>query len=248
MIVWWLVSIVFGIITMTFSSSKVVTHGKRIATALRVHPFLVGLTLVSIGTDLPEITNALMASYLGHGDINVGDSLGSAIAQITLIMGILGIIGKSFKIDKKEIISSGSLIILSLFLFSVLSMDGSVSRIDSILMLLFWGFSIWLIKVTSHLDGVGIEIETTSIKKDLLYLIIGCVVVSIGAYITIDALISLSTELMLPEYLVSLIVMGIGTSLPELVVAVSAIRKGESEIAIGDLFGSSLVDSTVSIA
>lgn len=246
LVVYNFVVLIAGVLGMTFSSERVVTYGRRIATALQVHPFLIGLTLISIGTDLPEIINAILASYMGHGDINVGDSLGSAIAQITLVMGLLALVSKSFKINRKEIISTGSLLILSLFLFAWLSIDGVISRVDAIFMLALWAASVFFIKVTANLDGIH-KSETYSVWKDLMLLLLSFVGVAIGAYFTIQSVIALSASWGIPEYFVSFLALGIGTSLPELAVDFSAIRRGESEIAIGDLMGSSLVDSTVSI-
>ncbi|TRO61887.1 hypothetical protein E2P64_00790 [Candidatus Bathyarchaeota archaeon] len=239
--------LVAGVLAMAFSSERVVTYGRRIAAALQVHPFLVGLTLVSLGTDLPEIINAIVSSYLGHGDINVGDSLGSSITQITLVLGLLAFVSKSFKVNRREVISTGSLLAISLFLFAWLSMDGYISRVDSLFMIALWVVSIFFIKVTANLEGVH-KVENYSIWKDLALMLLSFTGVGIGAYFTINSVIALSSSWGIPEYFVSFLVVGIGTSLPELAVDFTAIRRGESEIAIGDLMGSSLVDATVSIA
>jgi cation:H+ antiporter len=242
-----LARLAFGIVAMTLSSEKVVKYGREIAMALQVHPFLVGLTVISIGTDLPEIVNAVLSSYLGHGDINVGDSLGSAITQITLIMGLLALISKEFKVNRREVFSTGSLLILALFLFSWLGMDGTVSRLDSLLMLAMWGFAVFFIGMSAELSGVH-QSDGNSIVREVILLLLSFAGVAVGAYLTIDSIIVLSRSLGVPEYFISFLLVGLGTSLPELAVDFMAIRKGESEIAIGDLMGSSLIDSTVSIA
>ncbi|MBR9681022.1 MAG: sodium:calcium antiporter [Candidatus Altiarchaeota archaeon] len=244
----WLISLlVIGVVVMTYSSDKVVKYGKKIATALQIHPFLVGLTLVSLGTDLPEITNSIMASFLGHGDINVGDSLGSTLAQITIIMGLLTLFGKSFKIDRREILTSGSLLILALLFFSWLASDGFIGRLDAALLILFWLLSIVFLDITSDLESVH-HTDDKRMWGYLGFIFVSFIGVAIGAYFTIDSIIKLSVIFHLPEYFVSFFVIGIGTSLPELVVGMSALKRGESELAVGDFFGSSLIDATVSIA
>ena len=115
-----LIELVAGIVLMTYASDKVVVHGKRVAAAFRINPFLIGLTLISLGTDLPEIANSITASYMGHGDINVGDSIGSSLTQLTLIMGILAMVSRPIKITRREVASSGSLLIMALFFFLVM--------------------------------------------------------------------------------------------------------------------------------
>lgn len=246
-LVYQLVRLAFGVVAMTFSSDRVIKHGRNIATALQVHPFLIGLTLMSIGTDLPEIMNAVMSSALGHGDINVGDSLGSAITQITLVLGILAFVTDSFKVNKKEILSTGSILILALFFFAWASLDGHIGRLDALLMLALWVASVFFVGYTAELDGIH-KSTSEDLWRDLLLLFVSFGGVAIGAYITIRSVIVLSASWGLPEYFVSFVVMGLGTSLPELAVDFTALRRGESEIAVGGLMGSSLVDATVSIA
>jgi len=81
--------LVAGILLMTLSSDKAVEHSVILASALGISPFMIGFTLVSIGTDLPGIVNSIVSCALGHGDINAGDSIGSVLTQLTLIFGIL---------------------------------------------------------------------------------------------------------------------------------------------------------------
>ena len=81
--------LVAEILLMTLSSDKAVEHSVILASALGISPFMIGFTLVSIGTDLPEIVNSIVSCALGHGDINAGDSIGSVLTQLTLIFGIL---------------------------------------------------------------------------------------------------------------------------------------------------------------
>lgn len=235
-----------GVAVMLYSSNKVVEYGKKVALALDVHPFLIGITLVSIGTDLPEIFNAVWASFLGHGDINVGDSLGSAITQITLIGGFLAFVSRPFKVDRREVVTTGSLTVVALFFLSIIVSDGFLSRMDGLMLIGLWFLSIFFTEVATDLDGTRSQ-DFSEFRRDLLMMVIGFAGILVGSYFAVDSIIKISRAFVVQEYLVSLIVMGLGTSLPELVVYITAILKGESEIAIGNLIGSSLVDATVSI-
>ena len=108
--------LIAGILILTISSDKAVKHSIHLASAIRVSPFIIGLVLVSIGTDLPEIANSINSSWNGHGDINLGDSIGSVLVQITFVLGIIGILSKSFKIKRKDVSAAGLFLVLSLIL------------------------------------------------------------------------------------------------------------------------------------
>ena len=87
---------------MTFSSSKAVKHSVALASSLGISPLMISLVLVSLGTDLPEIVNSIVSTSSGHADINAGDSLGSVLTQLTLVLGFLPLFGRSFKVKRKD--------------------------------------------------------------------------------------------------------------------------------------------------
>ena len=99
--------LVVGMIILTFSSNKTVDHSVVLACNWRIPPIVIGLVLVSIGTDFPEIMNSVLSSSLGHGNINVGDSIGSAFAQLTLVLGIIAVSLRGFKVNRKEVFVIG---------------------------------------------------------------------------------------------------------------------------------------------
>jgi len=88
-----IIALILGIILLTLSSDKAIEHSVDIASALGISPLMIGLLLVSVGTDLPEIANSITASLMGHGNLNVGDSLGSVMTQITLMLGLVPFVG-----------------------------------------------------------------------------------------------------------------------------------------------------------
>ena len=105
--------LIIGIVIMAYSSEKAVGHSVKIASALKVSPLVIGLILVSVGTDLPEIVNSITSSAIGHGDINVGDSLGSALTQITLVMGLIPFLAGDLKVKKREVLVIGGCTVLA---------------------------------------------------------------------------------------------------------------------------------------
>ena len=88
-----LLVLIAGLLLMIFSSKKAIDHAVEVASAFGIPHILIGFNLISIGTDLPEIVNSILSSYIGHADINIGDLLGSVLSQLTLVFGLLPLIG-----------------------------------------------------------------------------------------------------------------------------------------------------------
>ncbi len=241
--------LVVGIVLMMFSSEKAVEHSIIFASALGVSPLMIGLVLVSLGTDLPEIVNSLVSSALGHGNINVGDSIGSVLTQLTLVLGLLPFIIGSFRVKRKEIIVLGLCEILSLMLAISIVEKGYISRINALFLVGSWPLYILLTEVMIGGDRKKNNLvrETRGKIYHITLAILGFIGVAVGAYAVVQSVIMLSTAFGISEYFISFFLAAIGTSLPELVVDITALRKGESEIAIGDLIGSCIIDASFSM-
>ncbi len=240
---------IIGLVILIYSSNKAVEHSINIATTLRIAPFIVGLVFVSLGTDLPEIANSLIANSQGFGDINIGDSFGSVLTQITLILGLVAIMSNGFKIKRKELIITGLFLVLSLAMSLYVVQQGYIPRAAGFLLVVGWLFFSFLIKKITEKDVKKrfVYKYNPDLKRDIAIAVGGFVGVAIGSYILIQSIIELSAIFSVSEFFISFFLVSIGTSLPELIVNISAIRKKEYELAIGDTIGSCIVDATVSI-
>jgi cation:H+ antiporter len=245
--------LIVGIILISIASKYAVSNSALLATALGVSPLVIGVTLVSIGTDISEMFNSIISCYLGHGDIDVGDSVGSDLAQLTLIFGLLPIICGSFYVHRKDIIILGTCEILSLILIFTVVEKGFIRRLDAIFMVGSLVIYFWLIynaNKQSILHRVQImELEKPE-KKKIIYLLFAIISfggVTIASIMIVNSIIFISNSLGIHEYIISFFVLAIGTSLPELVVDINALRCKQHSIAIGDIIGSCIVDSTLSI-
>ena len=242
-----------GIVLVIFSSKYAVKHSALLATALGISPLIIGVTLVSIGTDISEIFNSIISCSLGHGDIDVGDSVGSDLTQLTLVFGLLPIVCGAFHIHRRDIIILGSCEVLSLIVIFSIVEKGYITRLNAIFMVFSLTIYIWLIYSTNK-DSVQHRIEHLDIAQPtkkkryhLLIAVIGFGGVTISAFAIVQSVIFISQAINIHEYIISFFILAIGTSLPELVVDIHALRAGHHGIAIGDIVGSCIVDSTLSI-
>lgn len=245
--------LIAGIALIIFASIHAVKHSAILAAALGISPLIIGITLVSIGTDIAEIFNSIISCSLGHGDIDVGDSVGSDLTQLTLVFGLLPIITGVIYIHRKDIIILGACEILSLIVIFTIVEKGYITRLNAIFMVGSLGIYIWLIynaNKESIIERVEMieKIEAPKSKKfHLLIAALGFGGVTLAAYMIVESVIIISSVLNIHEYIISFFIVAVGTSLPELAVDINALRLKHHSIAIGDIVGSCIVDSTLSI-
>jgi len=243
--------LISGIALLTFASDKAVEHSVHFASALGISSLMIGLMLVSIGTDLPEIANSIVACSSGEGNIDVGDSIGSILTQMTLILGLITFLGRKFNVKRKEVLVIGVFQVLALVLAIFVALSG-FTRLKAFLLIVSWPVFLFIIKkMTSRTVVKRKEANSQRHEHYLFHFVIAAVSyigVAIGAVAVVQSVIMLSDGLGIPKFFISFFVLAIGTSLPELVVDLTAIRKRQYELAIGDIIGSCIVDATVSIS
>ena len=246
-----------SIILIAFSSNIAVKHSAALASSFGVSSLIIGITLVSIGTDVSEIFNSIISCAMGHGDIDVGDSVGSDLTQLTLVFGLLPIICGSFLVKRKEFLIIGSCEILSLILIFAVVEKGFFTRLDALFMMLsfiFYTMVIYNVTKSAMHTKVDLMIHDDDDRLArrrihfLTFAIIGFVGITLSSYFIIQTIIYLSIRFNINEYILSFFLLSLGTSLPELSVDITALRKKEYNLAIGDIIGSCIVDSTISIA
>jgi len=230
---------------------------------------MVGLTILSIGTSLPEIAVSIMGGIdkiLGIDPnidgIVIGNKIGSFLTQITLIIGILAVSQPIF-VSKWELRREGPMLFISVLIFLFFSLDGILTQFEALLMIIIYfiylSLVIWSerrlkkVKLESNyiekerLDPVSFEpIESphkvSSTSKDIGIFLIGLLILIFAAEITLLSAHDLSKEFHIPENVVGILIVGFGTSLPELVADLTAIRRESYGIAVGDILGSNICD------
>ncbi len=248
-----IISLLLGLALLYFSSDVVVEKLVLLARYIGVSAFNIGFIVSSIGSDLPEIVNGVVSSALGHGDIAVGNSIGSTNAQLLLILGLIPFFCTFCRLIPRPFIIVGASEILVLILAVVLSLDGIVTRLDAFFLIIAWAVSIYVMRRFGG-DRIAVEesaeyrVKVVDKPWTALGLLLGFTGIAIGSYLVVESIIYISDLIGVSEFFVSFFILSIGTSLPELVVAVSAIKKRYYELAVGDIVGSCIVDLSLAIA
>ena len=247
---------VFGLLAggliLIVSSEKVVNQLIKLAKIIGLSIFTIGFIVASIGSDLPEIINSLISSYLGRGDITVGDSYGSVLTQISLVLGLIPFFCTFCRLIPETFKYVGAVEVSVLIISILLAADGHVTRIDGLLLIVIWGVSMIILRKFVEKpvildESIELEEPQEKLSRILVLLFLGFIGIGIGSYIVIESAVTVSRFLGISEYLISFFLISLGTSLPELVVAVSAIRKRHFDLAVGDIIGSCIVDATLAI-
>ncbi len=237
-----------GFAITVFASGRAVVEARSLVAGTRIPPFIIGITLVSIGTDLPEIANSIVASISGHGDINVGDSIGSAATQSTLVLGLLSILGGAFVVGARRVAPIGIATVGALLLGAWLMADGMLSRSDAVILILAWiASSAIAMRQLPEGSQPTMQVEAQDKLRRALMTMLALGFVGGGAATAVWAVTQLAAVLGAPEYLIAFFIASLGTSLPELAVALTALRTGLRDLAIGDVLGSTMLDTTLSV-
>ncbi len=244
--------LISGLSLIAYSSSKTVEYSTQIATALRIPAIIIGLFIVALGTDLPEIANSVYSSYTGHGDINVGNILGSCLTQITLSLGLVAILGGTVIAKRKNIIVLGGCAVAATLLAILMVLDGMLTQLDGAILIMGYAALLFIsnkytVREIGGAQTAQIYGTRTNLLKTAFMLLLSLVGVTFGAVVIVDAVIQLSGNFGIPEYFVSFFAIGIGTSLPELSVSLAAIRKRKFGIIVGNIMGSNIVDATLAL-
>lgn len=248
MIALWALVAAVGLTLAALASTRAVDHAARAATALGVPAFVVGFTVVALGTDLPEIANSIAASISGHGDVNVGDSIGSAAAQTALVLGLVPLLARPVDVDRRNVAVLGGATGLVLLLGVVLMADGQLARADGMLLVASWVVALWWTRQRLRPpEQPRLPLYGDGAVGHVVVAVLWLLLVAGGATVAVAGLVRVADALAVPEYLVSFLGLALGTSLPELTVAVTAARRGESDLALGDALGASLADASLSV-
>ena len=235
--------LVIGLVMLCFGGNWLVSGGVNIAKKFRISNLVIGLTIVAYGTSTPELAASIAAAG-DHGAIILGNIVGSNIANVGMVIGVSAIlipVAIQKSVFRKEI----PIMLGVSFLLVLLSIDGELSQYDGALLLVGLGVFAFFtfrdaLKQRTTTEDNSENTQNNIYVKSFGLIGIGIVVLYIGAILTVDNAVIIATEFGLSEKIIGLTVIAIGTSLPELITSIIAIRKGHSDVGIGNIIGSNI--------
>jgi len=247
-VVIWIVVFVISLYVLIRASDYFTGAAAKIGLSFGIPDFIIGVTIVAIGTSLPEIVSSVIAVVRHSSEMVVGNVVGSNIANIFLVLGIAAVIGKKLTITYDLVHIDLPLLMGSAFLLAITIVDGKFTLLEA--MLCMSGLIVYLlhaISVEKRRTGVMAQKEIKLGKelrgKTFVVLVLSGVFIFIGAKYTVESVIQLSALLHLGTEVIAASAVALGTSLPELMVTISAARKGMPEIAIGNVLGSNIFNA-----
>ncbi|MEY2988431.1 MAG: hypothetical protein RJB13_1952 [Pseudomonadota bacterium] len=246
-----LASVVLGLFLLVWSADKFVDGASDVARYFGMSPLLIGMVIIGFGTSAPEMVVSAMSSANGSPGIALGNAFGSNITNIALILGLTALlmpINVHSQVLRKEL----PILLGITALTAGLIADFEVSRLDAVVLLIvFAGLMGWTIKqgLSENKDALGSEVEAelkthrAPIKKSIMLLVGGLIVLVLSSRLLVYGAVGIATSIGVSEIIVGLTVVAVGTSLPELASSVIAARKGESDLALGNVLGSNLFNT-----
>ena len=250
-----IILLVFGFVILIKGADFFVDGASGIAANFKVPKMLIGLTIVAFGTSAPELAVSIKSILSGSGDIVLGNVIGSNILNILLILGCSSMV-HSLTVKSNTVKKELPITLLLTTLFGVLLSDSifdkgiknSFTRTDGITLLLFFlVFIYYLISMSRKKENIEEEGEILSLPKSIIFTLVGLVGIVLGSNFVVDSAVFLASALGVSERMISLTIIALGTSLPELVTSVTATRKQEYDIAIGNVVGSNIFNIGVVI-
>ncbi len=242
--------IIIGLLLLMKGADILVEGSSSIAKKLHIPEVIIGLTIVSIGTSMPELFVSVTSAINGHEDISIGNVIGSNLCNLLLILGISTAI-KSIKFKREtRLIEIPMTLVVTILMFAMCNFGHDITRQEGIILiiwfLLFIIYTIYMAKKGENFDKentvVEIKSKETNISsiKSILGIIVGIIALKFGGDFVVDNAVIIARTLNISEKVISLTIIAIGTSLPELVTSVTAAIKGNSDIAIGNILGSNI--------
>jgi cation:H+ antiporter len=252
----WIVVFIVSLLALVKSADWFTEGAEELGLFLGVPSYFVGMTIVAIGTSLPELVTSIFAVATGSPEIVVGNAVGSNVTNIFLVLGFAAVVGGRLFVDREIAKVDLPMVAISAALLAFTALDGTVSRVDGVI--LFLGaciYSVYSVRVSrpspsttamieSSIRDEHLEVTKARLRPMAVFKMVGGVVILyFAAQYTIKSVTELSALLNIGSDVIAVSAVALGTSLPELVVSAVAARRGKLEIAIGNVLGSNVFNA-----
>lgn len=232
---------------LIYGADFIIKESERIALHFNISHFVIGATLVAFGTSLPEMAASMIASYNDKSDLAISNVIGSVSFNITLVLGLVFFIANKMNPKRDLFAKDSAWILMPVVIFLLMSVDGTISRVEGFLFL-FLMIAYILFLFSDSKEDFEEEIDKDLVKekfnwfKTIAFLSIGFVFTIGGANFVIESGSNIARMFGVSEWLIGLFLISLGTSLPELVVSLVSIKKGNAELSIGNIIGSNVAN------
>ena len=238
-----------SMVSLIYGANLIIIQSEKIALYFNISSFVIGATLIGLGTSLPEMATSITAALDNKSDLAISNVLGSNTVNISLILGAIFFLAHNVS-PKRDIFRYDSAwIIIPPIFFLVVSYDGIISRFDGIVLLFTMIAYLIFLKTDAKTFEDAIDSDIVKEKFDWLrsglFLLLGFIFVIIGAKYTISSASQIARDLGTSEWIIGLFLIALGTSLPELVVSILAIKKKNIDMAIGNIIGSNVANFAI---
>lgn len=255
----WALILITALIVMVTGAETFLKNAETIGLRLGISSFVIGVVIVGFGTSLPELTSSLLAILADEPTIVVANAIGSNIANILLVGGVLAFLGKKLTIDRDLLNAELPFFVISTALFAIVVFDGKVALMESVLLvstLLVYLFYLFSDEYSSGMVVEAMKDEVQherfhffhkSQRKPILLLLLGLAGLLLGARYVVEAVIAIANMLHVAPGAITISAVALGTSLPELVVSIKSLKSNKLSLAIGNIFGSNAFNILVAV-
>ncbi|MHC3994503.1 calcium/sodium antiporter [Thiomicrolovo sp. ZZH C-3] len=232
---------------LIWGADFIIRESERIALHYNISHFVIGATLVGFGTSLPEMAASMMASWYAKPELAVANVVGSVTMNITLVLGLVFVLAKKMNPDRDLFNRDSAWILFPVILYFLAAYDGVIGRFEGVIFVmlmaayLFFLFSTDGSELTEEIDE-SLEKEAFAWGKTIALLLVGFVMTIGGAHFVVESASMIARSLGVSEWVIGLLLIAFGTSLPELVVSLVALKKGNADLSIGNIIGSNVAN------
>jgi len=231
--------LIASFVILAAAADKLVYGISRYAKRMGLSDFIVGLLIISVVASAPEFISSIMGLAAGDSGIIFGTFLGSNLIELTLVMGIFALVGRKINLKNPLMEKTEVVLFFVILLPFILVADGSLARTDGIMLLMTYaGYIAFLWRRESKKGKIREQVKVEFIWKDALIFLIALAALLLSARWLVHSSINISNMLNIPSFLVALIVLGIGGSLPDITVGIRALLQGHQDVGLGNFLGS----------
>lgn len=236
--------LVIGFVLITMGATWLTNGSAAVAQRLRVSEYVIGMTIVAVGTSLPEMTVSVASTFAGSADIAIGNIVGSNIFNTLFILGICALFSPVVFTKGNIKLDVPLCIIVSVILLAMLT-GGTLSRIEGLLLFAGYVAVLWVSFKFGKSEGTdegSSEVKNFSWLKSIATIVAGLAALIFGAQVTLDSAVAIARDLGVSEHIIAITLLAGGTSLPELAASLVALTKGHSALALGNVVGSNIAN------